>query len=117
MKQIVSERLKSIDQTYEQVKAAVNSKMDPKGYLIIDEQYHTKSFGSRFVTWSNKIDAIRLVWDGKDDWFYLQATHTQPFDWTANWKNLIYIPYLREHDLEYASSLPGKIVASLDRGG
>ncbi len=114
MKQNVTERLNNIENCYPQVKSAVDGKLRPKGYLVIDEKYSPEVFGNRYATWSNKIDAIRLIWDGKDDWFYLNATHTPPFDWKANWKVLIYIPYLREHDLEYAKSIPGKIVATLD---
>ena len=113
MKQSLSERLENIGNTYEQVKSAVDIKVALKGYIIIDEEYNSESFGSRYVIWSNTIAAIRLIWDGKDEGFYLQATHMPPFDWTANWKNLIYIPYLREHDLEYASTIPGRITASL----
>lgn len=113
MKQSVSERLKCIDQTYQQVKSAVDGKVAHKGYIIVDEKYHPEAFGSRYVTWSNKIDAIRLIWDGKDEWFILQSANKLPFDWTADWKQLTYIPYLREHDLGYAENIPNKLANSL----
>jgi hypothetical protein len=117
MKQSVQERLKSIDNSYQQVKSAINNELSQREYIIIEEKYHPEAFGSRYTTWSGKINAFRLVWDGKDDYFYLEVTHTLPFDWTADWKILIYIPYLRDHDLEYASMIPQKIVACLDQGG
>ena len=50
MKQSVSDRLKNIDQTYQQVKSVIDTKVVPKGYIIIDEKYHPESFGSRYVT-------------------------------------------------------------------
>jgi len=113
MKQNVSERLNNINNCFQQVKLAIDNKLGPEGYLIIDEKYSPEAFGSRYATWSNNIDAVRLVWDGKDEWFYLYIAYNPPFDRIANWKELTYIPYLREHDLEYASSIPLKIVASL----
>jgi hypothetical protein len=110
----VSALLNSIDQTYEQVKSALDTKLNSRGYQIIEEKCHAESFGSRYAVWSNTRDAVRLLWDGKDEWFYLQSLDTMPFDWRDDWEDLIYIPFdPRKHDLSYASEIPNKIVGSL----
>jgi hypothetical protein len=109
----VSEQLKNIADTYEKIKTAIAVKLGST-YKIIDEQYHPEAFGSRYVIWSNEQNAIRFIWDGKDEWFFLEKAHTPPFDWKSDWKEITHIPYLRQDDLEYASSLPGKITSSLN---
>jgi len=113
MKQSLSERINNIDNSYQQVKSAVGNKLSSKAYTIIDKKYSPEAFGSRYATWSNNLEAIRLIWDGKDDWFYLQKAQTPPFDWTANWEEIINVPYLREHDLEYASAIPRNVATCL----
>jgi len=66
----ISRILENIALTYEGVKSALNIKLLSRGYTIIEEKYHPEAFGSRYVVWSNTKDAIRLLWDGKDGWFY-----------------------------------------------
>jgi hypothetical protein len=106
--------LESKAQTYVQTKAAINDKLNTQGYHIIEEKYHPEVFGSRYVTWSNRNNAIRLIWDGKDGGFYLQVLDTIPVDWRDNWKDLVYIPYdPKVHDIHYALAIPGKLIASL----
>ncbi len=111
----VSAALRSIAETYERARSALISKLNKQGYHIIDEKYSPEVFGSRYAIWSNNRDALRLLWDGKDEWFYLQSLNTVPFDWRDDWKDLIYIPYdPRKHDLSYAKEIPEKILASLE---
>jgi hypothetical protein len=68
--------------------------------------YHHEAFGSRYVTWTNNVDAIRLIWDGKDDWFWLNITNDLPLSFKSSWNDLIYKPYdPRVHDAAYVEQL------------
>jgi hypothetical protein len=111
----ISDTLKSITQTYEQIKVALDSKIASKGYVVIKENYHPESFGNRYVIWSNTKDSIRLIWDGKDGWFYLQTLETLPSDWMDDWKDVIYIPYdPREHGQSYVHDMQVKILNGIN---
>lgn len=110
----MSERLKNIDDCYQQVKTAIDNKLKAGDYTIRDEGYSPQAFGNRYTTWSNEINDIRLIWDGKDGWFYLEVAHRSKLNWKVEWNTLIHVAYLKEHDLSYASSIPVRLLASLD---
>lgn len=106
--------LNSITDTYEQAKSVLNDKLGGHGYHIIGEKYNPEVFGSRWAVWSNDKDAIRLVWDGRNYLFYLQALDKPPVDYRDTWRDLIEVPYdPRKHDQGFASGIPGRLIASL----
>ena len=88
--------------------------MSSQGYHIIKEKYEPDFYHCRYADWSNGKDAIRLIWDGINYFFYLQALDKPPVDYRDAWEDLIHIHYdPREHDLSYARGIPGKLIDSL----
>jgi hypothetical protein len=40
---------------------------------MLDEQWHPESFGSGLIVLGRLKPELRLVWDGKDEWAWLQT--------------------------------------------
>lgn len=51
----------------------VLAELAPLGVSQLDEEWHPESFGSGLVVLGRGKPELRLVWDGKDGWAYLQA--------------------------------------------
>ena len=113
----VSAILDSITHTYYQAKSVLDDKLGAKGYRIIAEKYNPEVFGSRWAVWSNDKDAIRFIWDGRNNLFYLQALDKPPVDYRDTWRDLIEVPYdPRKHDQGFANGIPGELISSLGFG-
>lgn len=50
------------------------------GLQLIDERWHPQSFGSGLIILGRSKPELRLVWDGKDGWAWLQTLNTSG-DW------------------------------------
>lgn len=49
------------------------SELSSLGIRQIEEQWHPESFGSGLIVLGRTSPELRLVWDGKDAWAWLQA--------------------------------------------
>ena len=106
---------KPMNLQYEIIKAGLNNKLLSEGYNVIEEKYHPETFGNRYIIWSNGKDAKQLIWDGKDQWFYLKETDTTIVDRKTIWKNIVYIPYdSKKRDTEYKEGVLHKILSALN---
>ena len=113
--QSISASLKRIEQTYERIKSAIDSKLFSKGYRIMEEKYHPAVFGSRLAVWSNGSTSIRLLWDGKDEVFYLQTLNRLRKDWTDAWEDVSDAAFdPKQPDQSYIHSIEAKILGGLD---
>jgi hypothetical protein len=63
------------------------------GAELTSEDLHPDVFGSYVATYANRGHAIRLVWDGKDGWGFVQQ-HRSGDDWADA------TDFLTEGDLE-----------------
>jgi hypothetical protein len=54
----------------------VLSELASLGVSKLDEEWHPQSFGSGRLVLGRGEPELRLVWDGKDGWAYLQAVQT-----------------------------------------
>lgn len=105
-----------VTKAYKQIKEALIGKLNQKAYETIDEQYHFEAFGSRYIVWSNHQHALRLIWDGRDYKFILEAASTLPLSDTTEWKNLVAVNYDdRIHDQEYLNRVTQQILDSIKK--
>jgi hypothetical protein len=49
------------------------SSLSCQGLRKLDEQWHPESFGSGLIVLGRSKPELRLVWDGKDEWAWLQV--------------------------------------------
>lgn len=104
-----------IDLTYEQIKDALNSRLNAEGYQIVIEHNDDKVFYSRFVIWSNNEDALRLIWDGKENWFVLEVADVLPLSSATAWGDIIIVPFDHtKYDVNYADEVTRQLLDSLD---
>jgi hypothetical protein len=79
---------------YKQIKEALTVQLKTKLYDdVIEEQYHFGAFGSRYIVWSNNQRAIRLVWDGRDSRFVLEAANALPVTTYSQWNEIVECPF------------------------
>jgi hypothetical protein len=91
---------RAIDLAFQQIKDALDKKLNSQGYQIVNSQYNDQVFGSRFVIWSNNEGALRFIWDGKEGWFILEVANTLPLSVLTTWRDIIIVPYHSEVAIE-----------------
>ncbi len=93
------ERVTPITHAYKQIKEALAVQLHAKLYDdVIDEQYHPEAFGSRCIVWSNHRRAIRLIWDGRDCQFVLEAADALPLSIQTLWDEIVRYPFNPKSD-------------------
>jgi hypothetical protein len=109
------EVLRNIERVYIKIREAVGQKLIAQGYHSVEEKHHPEAFGSRYIIWTNETDTIRLIWDGRDDWFLLEKTNDSPLTFNDSWHILIHKPYNpRVHDIIYVQQITGEITDALE---
>jgi hypothetical protein len=104
-----------IVKTYQQVKSTVSEKLAGLGYQPIHEQHADQLFHSRYIIWSNNTEALRLTWDGKEQWFALEVTQELPLNALSAWSAIIIVPFETQNKTSaYLEEIVHRIVGSLD---
>jgi hypothetical protein len=104
-----------IIQTYQQIKKALTEKLTSQGYQPVHEQCDDHLFFSRYMIWSNNQEALRLTWDGKEQWFALEVTEELPLKALSPWSTIIIVPFETENKTAvYLEGIARRIIASLD---
>jgi hypothetical protein len=104
-----------IIQAYQYIKKALTEKLTRLGYQPVHEQCDDHLFFSRYIIWSNNQEALRLTWDGKEQWFALEITEELPLKVLSAWSTIIIVPFeTRNKTAVYLESVVHHIVASLD---
>jgi hypothetical protein len=71
--------MQDVDRIFE----AVAHVLSALGYLGVEDVRHAEAFGSRYAVFSKGGSrSLRLVWDGKEEWFLLQQSEA------GNWQDL-----------------------------
>ena len=83
----------TITKTYNQIKLALTHKLTSQGYLPVHEEHHDAVFDSRYIIWSNNSEALRLTWDGKENWFILEITEDLPIRTLTHWDEIVLTPF------------------------
>jgi hypothetical protein len=109
------EPVEIIVQTYQQIKNAINEKLIKYGYQPVHEQHDDQLFHSCYMIWSNNTEALRLTWDGKEQWFALEVTEELPLKVLSTWSTIIIVPFeTKNKKTVYLESIVHAIVNSLD---
>lgn len=66
---------------------AIQSLLVQHGLQIQDAQVHPAAFGSWYVTVSTA-PRLRILWDGKDRWLFLQRETSEIFQGAYIWEDL-----------------------------
>ncbi|NCD69360.1 hypothetical protein [Mucilaginibacter agri] len=102
-------------QTYEQLKAEITGKLSHQGYLPVHDQHDDPLFFSRYMIWSNNEEALRLTWDGKEQWFALEVTQDLPLKALSAWSQIMVVPYdVKNKQQAYSDDVIHKIMGSLE---
>ena len=64
------------------IAAAVLTELQSLGLHKIEESWDDGAFGSGSVIFGRSSPELRVDWDGKDGWAYLQALDTSSSSWT-----------------------------------
>lgn len=51
------------------------------GLTVVQEQRHPEAFGSAWAVFEARGRKVRLVWDGKDGWGFVQTEGADPGEW------------------------------------
>ncbi|QQL49381.1 hypothetical protein [Mucilaginibacter ginkgonis] len=78
---------------YREIKSALNDKLILQGYAPVHELANDEVFGSRYMIWSNNMEAMRLTWDGKEQWFILEITEDLPLHALSRWDEIVVTPF------------------------
>lgn len=104
-----------ITSIYNAVKLCITDHLTPLGYQPVHEQHHDALYNSRFIIWSNNREALRLTWDGKENWFVLEITETIPLNTLSQWEEMVVVPLdLENLTPEYHDEVVQKIIKSLN---
>jgi hypothetical protein len=63
------------------IATAVLTELQGLGLLKIEESWDDNAFGSGLVILGRSAPELRVIWDGKDGWAYLQALDTSSSSW------------------------------------
>ncbi len=67
------------------------------------------------MIWSNNAEALRLTWDGKEQWFALEVTQDLPLKTLSTWSVIIIVPVETKNKTSaYLEGLMHRIISSLD---
>lgn len=58
---------------FDEVLAAIRPTLDAHGLAPVEAREHPEAFGSRYAVFGDGRRAVRLVWDGKEQWFLLEG--------------------------------------------
>jgi hypothetical protein len=104
-----------IIQTYQQIITALTERLTKQGYQRVHEQCDDHLFFSRYMIWSNNQEALRLTWDGKEQWFALEITQDLPLKALSSWSTIIIVPFeTRNKTAVYLEGIVHYIITSLD---
>ena len=104
----------AVNSLYLQVKNALHEKLSHLGYQPVHEENHDAVFGSRYMLWSNDMEAISFCWDGKERWFALEITEDLPLKPLSRWEQLLRIPFKpTEYSIALTNEITGKFLKSL----
>jgi hypothetical protein len=79
----------STETAFEQILGAVEPPLTRSGFSKIDEKSHPEAFGSRYITFGDGREFIRLTWDGKEGWFVLESIPASSVAFESGWADIL----------------------------
>jgi hypothetical protein len=79
----------SANEAFERIAEAIEPPLAQRGFSTVEEKSHPESFDSRYTTFGNGTEFIRLVWDGKEEWFVLESIPASSATFTSGWTDIL----------------------------
>ena len=106
-----------ITETYDAVDIELTKKLHSDNYLKTENENHPESFGSRYTVWKNfeTLNAIRLIWDGKDSWFLIEESPFTKDSEPNSWTDLVIVPLDNSKiGLEYKQQIINDLINEIE---
>ena len=59
--------MRSVESTFDSVRDV----LERVGFQLVENASHPEAFGSRYAVFQDNRRRLRLIWDGKEEWFVL----------------------------------------------
>ena len=79
----------STETAFEQILEAVEPPLTRSGFSKVEEESHPEAFGSRYATFGNGKEFIRLAWDEKEGWFVLESIPASSVTFESGWADIM----------------------------
>jgi len=79
----------SIETAFERILEAIEPHLAQSGFSKVEVKSHPESFGSRYITFGDGKEFIRLVWDGKEEWFVLESIPASSATFLSGWADIL----------------------------
>ena len=79
----------STETAFEQILEAIGHSLAQSGFSKVEERSHPEAFGSRYTTFGDGKEFIRLTWDGKEGWFVLESIPTSSVTFESGWADIL----------------------------
>lgn len=79
----------STETAFEQVVGAIKPSLTQSGFSKVEEKSHPEGFGSRYITFGDGKEFIRLTWDGKEERFVLESIPTSSVTFESGWADIL----------------------------
>ena len=81
--------MSSTDTAFEQILGAIEPPLSRGGFSKVEEETYPEAFGSRYATFGNGKEFIRLTWDGKEGWFVLESNPANSVTFEYGWIDIL----------------------------
>jgi hypothetical protein len=79
----------STEVAFRQILEAIELPLRRSGFSKVEEKSHPESFGSRYITFGDGEEFIRLTWDGKQEWFVLESIPASSVTFETGWADIL----------------------------
>jgi len=67
------------------------------GFSKSEDEYHPETFGSRFITFDGLKEKIRIIWDGKEQFFVIETIPIDSITYLSGWADIV-LRFFRTED-------------------
>lgn len=79
----------STQTAFERILQAIKPVLVENGFSEVENKSRPKAFGSRFATFGDGKEFIRLTWDGKEGWFVLESIPASSVTFEWGWTDIL----------------------------
>jgi hypothetical protein len=79
----------STGSAFARIVEAIEPALTRNGFSEVEEKCNPEAFGSRYITFGDGKEFIRLTWDGKEEWFALESTPASSVTFKHGWTDIL----------------------------
>ncbi len=79
----------SAETAFEQILEAIEHPLTQSGFSKVEARSHPEAFGSRYTTFGDGREFIRLLRDGKEQWFVLESIPASSDTFESGWADIL----------------------------